>query len=102
MPASRVVIKKPRTSFKDLSDEDENVTIVGLAYDKAHRIEVDPNQSNKEIFLTSYHEFMHITLPDLTERQIIKLEGTIGVALWKVVCKLRRKWDAKLKRKYRK
>jgi len=33
-----------------------------------------------------------LTHPTLTEKQVIKLERVVGVAMWKIVCKLRRKW----------
>jgi len=88
MPTSRVKIRKPKTVFKDLSKDG----VVGLAYDDEHKAEIDPKQSDRELFLTAFHEYSHLTIPDLTEKQVIKLEKTIGVSLWKIVCRLRRKW----------
>lgn len=89
---SRVVIKKPKVIFKSLKHEG----VVGLAYDyrdgDGHKVEIDPNQTDRELFLTTFHEFQHLTTPDLTEAQVRRLENLIGVALWKVVLRLRRKW----------
>lgn len=89
MPKSRIVIKKPTIVFKDLSADG----VVGWAYkDDDHLAEIHVNQSDREIFLTSFHECFHLTLPDLKETPIIKLENTVGVALWKVVLRLKKKW----------
>ena len=77
--------------------------VVGYALDDEHTAEIDPKQTDREIFLTAFHETAgHLTLPDLTERQVLRLEATVGVALWNIILKLRRKWtcgNVKRKRK---
>lgn len=86
---SKIVIKKPRVVFKDLSSQGA----VGFAYGEEHLVEIDPNQSDRELFLTTFHEVSgHLVMQDLTEKQVVKLEKTVGVALWLVVLRLRRKW----------
>jgi hypothetical protein len=90
---SRVVIKKPKIIFKDLKEHG----VVGLAYDyrdgEGHKAEVEAAQTDRELWLTTFHEVCgHLTNPELSERQVIKLEKTVGVALWKVILRLRRKW----------
>ena len=85
---SRVVLKKPRVSFKDLSSQN----VVGLAYDILHKIELEKNQSDKQIFCTLLHEIGHLMLPQLSEKQIIKLEKIYGETLWKIVLRLKKKW----------
>ena len=67
--------------------------VVGYALDDEHTAEIDPKQTDRELFLTAFHETAgHLTLPDLTERQVLRLEATVGVALWNIILKLRRKW----------
>jgi len=84
---SRVVIKDaPRVYFKDLSADG----VVGLAFDEEHKIVIDPSQSPRELWLTIFHECCHVTLPSLNEKQIVKLEKTIGVLLWKQFLRLQR------------
>ena len=103
MLTSKVIIKKPKVEIKDLRDEAEGKSkIVGLAYDKGYRIEIEPNQTEREFFLTTFHELFHLVLPDLSERQIIKLEKLIGSALWKIVLKQRRQLLSKMKSNNRK
>ncbi len=90
---SRVVLKKPKVVFKDLSSEG----VVGLTYDYQingeHKAEIEKVQTDRELFLTTVHEIIsHLLLPDLTEKQAIKLEKLYGVALWNVVLRLKRKW----------
>lgn len=85
---SRVVIRKPKIVNKNLAKE----KAVGLAYSDGHLVEIDPNQSEKEYFLTLYHELSHLTLPDLSEANTIKLEKIIGGELWKLVTKFKKKW----------
>ena len=91
MPFSRVVIKKPKVVYKDLSREG----VVGLAYkdeDNRNLVEIDPFQTDAEFIKTIVHELGHQFLPDLSERQIVKFEKTFGKAVWNGVCRLRRKW----------
>lgn len=89
IPTSKVVIKKPRVYHKDLSKDN----VVGFAYQGSeHYIEIDPKQTDKEYFLTYLHELFHLLLPDLSEKQIIKLEKTFGLVLWSAVKRLRKKW----------
>lgn len=91
MIQSRIIIKKTKVSYKDLSQE----KVVGLAYNDGDgpKIDIHNDQSDRELFLTMYHELSHHLLPDLREKQIVKIEKTVGVTLWKVVCRLKRKWE---------
>ena len=76
---STVVIKKVKVYRKNLSRD----KVVGYAYSGSDPyIEIDPNQSDKEYFLTCVHELCHILLPELSEKQIIKIENTFGKTLW--------------------
>jgi len=90
MSKSRIKLKKPKVNHKDLSFEG----VVGLAYQDVgeHRIEVDPNQTDKEYFLTYAHELFHLLMPDLSERQIRIIEKNYGGSLWKAVLRLKKKW----------
>ena len=89
---SRVVIKKPKIQFKHFRKD----TNVGYAYPADHKAEIEIKQSNKEFFLTVIHEVIgHLTLPDLNEGQVIRLERITGEALWKAVLRLRQKWTPK-------
>jgi hypothetical protein len=95
MAVSRVIFKKPKVVYKDLRKDG----VVGLAYndkteDKLGTIEIDPKQTDRELFLTSFHEILHIMTPDLTEKQVVRLEKRFGKSLWNTVCRLRRKWKA--------
>lgn len=86
---SRVVIRKPKVIYRDLGKDGP----VGLSTFDENLAEISPAQSDRELFLTHFHETCgHLLLPDLTENQVIRLEKTMGVALWKCVCRLRRKW----------
>jgi len=49
--------------------------------------------------LTCMHELFHLLLPDLSERNIIRIEKTFGQALWKSVKRLKKKWGIKTKKK---
>lgn len=76
---STVVINKVNVYRKNLSKDG----VVGYAYSGSDPyIEIDPNQSDKEYFLTCMHELFHILLPDLSEKQIIKIENTFGRTMW--------------------
>jgi hypothetical protein len=88
VPYSKVVIKKPRVVYKDLSED----FVVGYALEDEYEAQIDPKQSDKELMLTGVHELFHLILPDLTERQIIKLEKTSGRAIWNMAMRLKRKW----------
>jgi len=89
IPTSKVVIKKAKVYYKDLSKD----KAVGFAYQGSeHYIEIDPKQTDKEYFLTHVHELFHLLLPDLSERQIIRIEKTFGISLWHTVRRLRKRW----------
>lgn len=94
MIKSKVVIKKPNIVYKDLTKD----KALGLAYEDEHRAEIDNHLSERETFLTAFHEICgHLTLPNLSERQVVKLEEVIGVSMWKVVLRLKRQWTNKAK-----
>ena len=97
MLRSKVVLKKPRVIYKDLSKEE----CVGLAYDDENKVEIHPDQTDSELFKTVYHELAHITLPDLQEKHIVRLEKTVGQLLWLVILRLKRKW-ARQEKKFKK
>ena len=90
MAYSQVVIKNkpPKVTFKKFTDDK-----VGYAYPTEYKIEVATNQSNREIIGSTLHECLHLTLPSLTEKQVIKLEAAIAPVLWKAVLKLKNKWS---------
>jgi hypothetical protein len=46
-------------------------------------IEIDPRQTEKEYLGTLLHEFFHYTFPDLSERQVLKIEKNLQEILWK-------------------
>lgn len=76
---SEVIIKKVKVYRKNLRKD----RVVGYAYSGSEPyIEIDPNQSDREYFLTCVHELCHILLPDLSEKQIIKIEKTFGTTLY--------------------
>lgn len=76
---SKVVIKRVKVYRKNLRKDN----VVGYAYSGSEPyIEIDPNQSDKEYFLTCVHELCHILLPDLSEKQIIRIEKTFGQTLY--------------------
>jgi len=78
-PTSTIIIKKVKVYRKNLSKD----KVVGYAYSGSEPyIEIDPNQSDREYFLTCVHELCHILLPDLSEKQIVKIEKTFGQTLW--------------------
>ena len=86
---SKVCIKKPKVVFKDLSKDG----VVGYALEDEHEIQIDPKQTDRELFLTCLHESLgHLLLPDLTEKQVVRIEKTYGVIMWNIVLRLRRKW----------
>lgn len=93
---SKVVLKRSKVIFKDLSKERVGkYHAVGFAYkdeNGENRVEIEPKQTDKELFATTAHELAHNLLPSLTENQIIKFEKTFGYNLWLVVLRLRRKW----------
>jgi Zn-dependent peptidase ImmA (M78 family) len=76
---STVVIKRVKVYRKNLSKD----CVVGYAYSGSEPyIEIDPNQSDKQYFLTCVHELCHILLPDLSEKEIIRIEKTFGQTLY--------------------
>lgn len=78
-PKSKVVIKRVKIYRKNLSKDN----VVGYAYSCSEPyIEIDPNQSDREYFLTCVHELCHILLPDLSEKQIVRIEKTFGQTLY--------------------
>jgi len=90
---SRVIIKKPRIIYADLAKKYGQRYLMGLATGYDHTAEISIRQNDRELFLSGFHEIVgHLTHPTLTEKQVIKLERVVGVAMWKIVCKLRRKW----------
>ena len=87
---SRVILKEPKVVFKHL---DEKKGVVGLAYSGLHKAEIETRQNDAELIKTCVHElFGHLMLPDLSEKQVIRLEKIYGTALWKVILRLKRKW----------
>lgn len=56
---------------------------VGLADKESGEIEIDPRQSQREYLLTLVHEWLHCALPSLSERNIIRLEHSLGGMLWR-------------------
>jgi len=93
---SEVMIKRVKVYHKNLSKD----KVVGYAYSESEPyVEIDPNQSDKEYFLTCTHELFHLLLPDLNERNIIRIEKTFGQSLWQSVQRLKKKWTVKTKRK---
>jgi hypothetical protein len=78
MPQSKVKLKKPTIRQKKL---DGNV--LGWAYQDDFEIEIDPRQISKEYLNTLIHEMLHCFLPDLSERNIIKMSNIMTDAIWK-------------------
>ena len=56
----------------------------GLAWESDKKIEIDVNQPPKEHLNTVIHECLHIVLPELTEKEVIKYSNTIAGVLWKM------------------
>ena len=46
-------------------------------------IRIDPRQSERERLHTLVHEWLHVALPELPERDIRKLERSLGGMLWR-------------------
>ena len=46
-------------------------------------IRIDPRQSERERLHTLAHEWLHVALPQLPERDIRKLERSLGGMLWR-------------------
>jgi hypothetical protein len=94
MAVSRVIFKRPKVVYKHIRE----MGVVGLAYndrqdDKYGTVEVDPRQSDAEFIKTTVHELLHWHFPDLTERQVVKMEKAFGKKVWNAVSRLRRKWN---------
>lgn len=88
LPTTKVCIKKAKIYHKDLSKD----KVVGFAYsDPDYYIEIDPNQTNKQYFLTLVHELLHLLLPDLNEKNIVKIEETFGATLWVSIKRMKKK-----------
>ena len=77
MPTSRVKIREPKIINKELEGN-----ILGLAYQEGFEIEIDPRQFSKEYLNTLIHEMLHCFLPDLSERNIIRMAGLMTNAIW--------------------
>lgn len=56
---------------------------VGLADSETGEIEIDPRQCPRELLCTLVHEWLHLALPKVSERNIIKLEKSLGGLLWR-------------------
>ncbi len=81
-PSLRVSVRTKR--IKDICGA------VGLAEQESGQIEIDPRQCPKEMLCTLVHEWLHIALPKVSERNIVKLEKSLGGMLWRRG--YRRKW----------
>jgi len=46
-------------------------------------IRIDPRQSERERLHTLVHEWLHVAMPQLPERDIRKLERSLGGMLWR-------------------
>jgi hypothetical protein len=90
--SSIVNFKQPKILYKDLSKVRVNgQEVEGLAYKYDNLIEIDKNLSDKHMFYTCVHELVgHMILPDLTEKQVLKLEKIVGDSLWVLVLKFKR------------
>jgi hypothetical protein len=88
LPTTKVCIKKAKIYHKDLSKD----KVVGFAYsDPDYYIEIDPNQTNRQYFLTLVHELLHLLLPNLSEKNIVKIEETFGATLWVSIKRMKKK-----------
>lgn len=89
---SRVLIKKPKIIYKDLKQKG----LCGLAYSyldgDEHKAEISNKLSDSETCKTLYHELTHLSLPDLKEPKVIRMEKLYGEAIWRMVLRLKRKW----------
>ena len=83
---SRIEFRQPHIFTKKLNDD-----IAGLAFQDLGVAFIDPRQTNRDYFLTSFHELLHLMLPDLKEKKIFELERKYGAALWRVVLRLNRR-----------
>lgn len=97
MPRTKISFKKSKVVYKEIPEPG----VLGLAYKEEgdNLVEIETRQSDRELFLTTAHELFHNLLPELSERQIILLEKTFGVNLWKTICRLRRKWEQEVGKK---
>ena len=57
--------------------------VVGWAYKFNGLIEIDPRQTEKEYLMTLCHEWLHHAIPSAGERNIARLEKSIGELLWR-------------------
>ena len=64
---------------------------VGFAHQDEGLIEIDPRQSEREYLLTLCHEWLHILLPTVSERNICRIEKSLGGMLWRRGYRLKKK-----------
>lgn len=55
---------------------------LGLCYQNALLVEIDPRQTHRGYLLTLIHECLHAAFPHLTEGETTKAERLIGATLW--------------------
>lgn len=96
---SRVVIKCPNIVEKDLTKR----KAWGEAYPPIHEIDIEKKAWNKLKFRVYIHELTHCLLPDLTEKQVLKIEQIWGDILWnRLVRKFIKQAKYKIHQKYSK
>jgi len=56
---------------------------VGQAFTGINRVEIDPRQSEYERLDTLVHELFHISFPDASEDEVIRLSRWFSRILWR-------------------
>lgn len=57
--------------------------MLGECYQGEHTIVINPKQSSREYLGTLVHELAHYVFPDMTEKQVRRIESIFSQALWR-------------------
>ncbi len=77
MRHTRYSTKRPKIKITEIKEPD----VLGWCYADGI-IEIDPRQNDKNFFLTLCHELIHHHFPDISEKDVIKMEKIMGEELW--------------------
>jgi len=82
-------MKVKKVSYKNIPKKEK---ALGIAYndrikDPKHKvgvIEIEKNQTPRNILDTEVHEFIHMTYPEIPEESVLKMGNRISKYLWKL------------------
>lgn len=95
MPKTQFKISNPKVKITRLEKEDN---AFGLCWPDG-LIEIEVRQNDKAFFSTLIHELIHHFFPDISEKNVLKIEKIMARKLWNHFCK---KFLKKYKQKQRK